>query len=84
MKVGIYARVSTKDRQEVQNQLRQLREFAALQGWTGPYIPRPEGRGITARPEKSCRRRGDGWPALSRAERLSNSLRLRPPALGSR
>ncbi len=35
MKAGIYARVSTKDKgQEVENQLRQLREFAALQGWT--------------------------------------------------
>ena len=34
MKVGICARVSTKDRQEVENQLRQLREFAAMQGWT--------------------------------------------------
>jgi DNA invertase Pin-like site-specific DNA recombinase len=35
-RVGIYARVSTKDKgQEVENQLRQLREFAALQGWTG-------------------------------------------------
>ena len=35
MKVAIYARVSTKDKgQEVENQLRQLREFAALQGWT--------------------------------------------------
>jgi DNA invertase Pin-like site-specific DNA recombinase len=35
MKVGIYARVSTKDRgQEVENQLVQLREFAAKSGWT--------------------------------------------------
>lgn len=36
MKVAaVYARVSTKDKgQEVENQLRQLREFAALQGWT--------------------------------------------------
>jgi DNA invertase Pin-like site-specific DNA recombinase len=34
-RVAIYARVSTKDRgQEVENQLRQLREFSALQGWT--------------------------------------------------
>jgi len=34
MKVGIYARVSTKDRgQEVENQLVQLREFAEKQGW---------------------------------------------------
>jgi DNA invertase Pin-like site-specific DNA recombinase len=33
-RVGIYARVSTKEKgQEVENQLRQLREFAALQGW---------------------------------------------------
>ncbi len=33
--VAIYARVSTKDKgQEVENQLRHLREFAALQGWT--------------------------------------------------
>ena len=35
MRVAIYARVSTKDKgQEVENQLRQLSEFAALQGWT--------------------------------------------------
>ena len=34
MKIGIYGRVSTRDRQEVQNQLVQLREFAAKQGWT--------------------------------------------------
>ena len=33
-RVAIYARVSTKDKgQEVENQLHQLREFAALQGW---------------------------------------------------
>jgi DNA invertase Pin-like site-specific DNA recombinase len=34
-RVAIYGRVSTKDKgQEVENQLRQLREFAAAQGWT--------------------------------------------------
>jgi DNA invertase Pin-like site-specific DNA recombinase len=34
-RVAIYARVSTKDKgQEVENQLRQLREFAKLQAWT--------------------------------------------------
>ncbi|MGC1298852.1 MAG: recombinase family protein, partial [Alloacidobacterium sp.] len=34
-RVAIYARVSTKDKgQEVENQLRQLREFSVLQGWT--------------------------------------------------
>jgi DNA invertase Pin-like site-specific DNA recombinase len=33
-RAAIYARVSTKDKgQEVENQLRQLREFSALQGW---------------------------------------------------
>jgi DNA invertase Pin-like site-specific DNA recombinase len=35
MKCAIYGRCSTKDKgQEVENQLRQLREFAMLQGWT--------------------------------------------------
>src|SRR5258708_7185109 len=35
MRIAIYGRVSTKDRgQEVENQLVQLREFAAKQGWT--------------------------------------------------
>jgi DNA invertase Pin-like site-specific DNA recombinase len=34
-RVALYGRVSTKDKgQEVENQLRQLREFAAAQGWT--------------------------------------------------
>jgi DNA invertase Pin-like site-specific DNA recombinase len=34
-RVAIYARVSTKDKgQEVENQLRQLREFSSTQGWT--------------------------------------------------
>jgi len=35
MRVGLYARVSTKDKgQDAENQLRQLREFASTQGWT--------------------------------------------------
>jgi DNA invertase Pin-like site-specific DNA recombinase len=35
MKVGIYARVSTKDKgQDTENQLVQLREFSQKQGWT--------------------------------------------------
>lgn len=35
MKTAIYARVSTKDgRQDTENQLRQLRDFAATQNWT--------------------------------------------------
>ncbi len=35
MKVALYSRVSTKDKgQDVDNQQRQLRDFAAKQGWT--------------------------------------------------
>jgi DNA invertase Pin-like site-specific DNA recombinase len=35
MRIAIYGRVSTRDKgQEVENQLVQLREFAARQGWT--------------------------------------------------
>ena len=35
MRAALYARISTKDKgQEIENQLRQLREFAASQGWT--------------------------------------------------
>lgn len=35
MRIGIYARVSTKDKgQDTENQLAQLRQFAATQNWT--------------------------------------------------
>ena len=46
MKTAVYARVSTKDKgQETENQLVQLREFAAKQGWqiTCEYIDRETG-----------------------------------------
>jgi DNA invertase Pin-like site-specific DNA recombinase len=45
MKIGIYGRVSTRDKQEVENQLVQLREFAVKQGWTisREYIDRETG-----------------------------------------
>jgi DNA invertase Pin-like site-specific DNA recombinase len=33
MRVGLYARVSKREGQDTENQLRQLREFAATQGW---------------------------------------------------
>jgi DNA invertase Pin-like site-specific DNA recombinase len=52
LKAFLYARVSTKDKQEVENQLAQLREFAKRQGWelmheyidkeTGSKSDRPE------------------------------------------
>ena len=47
MKTAIYARVSTKDgRQDTENQLRQLREFAKTQGWeiVHEYIDRASGK----------------------------------------
>jgi DNA invertase Pin-like site-specific DNA recombinase len=47
MKTAIYARVSTRDgRQDTENQLRQLREFAASQGWTvvHEYVDRASGK----------------------------------------
>jgi DNA invertase Pin-like site-specific DNA recombinase len=46
MKIALYARVSTKDKgQDTENQLVQLREFAAKQGWqiTREYIDRETG-----------------------------------------
>lgn len=47
MKAAIYARVSTKDgRQDTENQLRQLRQFASTQGWqiTTEYVDRASGK----------------------------------------
>jgi len=47
MKAAIYARVSTRDgRQDAENQLRQLREFAATQTWTviHEYVDRASGK----------------------------------------
>src|SRR5215472_16577936 len=45
MKIAVYARVSTQDKQDTENQLVQLREFAAKQGWqiTREYIDRETG-----------------------------------------
>jgi DNA invertase Pin-like site-specific DNA recombinase len=34
MNIALYTRVSTRDGQDVANQLRQLREFCRVQGWT--------------------------------------------------
>jgi DNA invertase Pin-like site-specific DNA recombinase len=47
MRTAIYARVSTKDgRQDTENQLRHLRDFAASQGWTvvHEYVDRASGK----------------------------------------
>jgi DNA invertase Pin-like site-specific DNA recombinase len=47
MKTAIYARVSTKDgRQDAENQLKQLRTFAATQGWeiVHEYVDKASGK----------------------------------------
>ena len=47
MRTAVYARVSTKDgRQDSDNQLRQLREFATTQGWNivHEYVDRASGK----------------------------------------
>lgn len=43
--VALYARVSTKDRQEAENQLRELREYCAKQAWpiAGEYVDHESG-----------------------------------------
>lgn len=50
--VAIYARVSTRDRQETENQLRELRRFCQKQHWTivREYVDRESG-GSATRPE---------------------------------
>lgn len=47
MRTALYARVSTKDgRQDTENQLRQLRAFAEMQGWTvvHEFVDRASGK----------------------------------------
>jgi len=46
MNIALYTRVSTKDGQDFTNQLRQLREFCAKQGWTvvREYIDQASGK----------------------------------------
>lgn len=54
MRCAIYARVSTNDgRQDAENQLLQLREFAAKQGWeiSREYIDQASGKSIARRDE---------------------------------
>jgi DNA invertase Pin-like site-specific DNA recombinase len=46
MRVALYARVSTKDKQDTENQLRQLRQFAASQRWkvVQEFVDRTSGK----------------------------------------
>ena len=52
-RIVLYARVSTKDRQDAQNQLDQLRDFAAKQDWTivHEYIDNVSGKTSEKRPQ---------------------------------
>jgi DNA invertase Pin-like site-specific DNA recombinase len=53
MNVVLYGRVSTKDKQDVTNQLKQLREFCDKQGWviSHEYVDRVSGKRSDNRPE---------------------------------
>ncbi len=65
MRVAIYGRVSTKDRgQEVENQLAQLREFAAKQGWTvyREYVDHETGARAKGRTGICSREGRPAWP----------------------
>src|SRR5271167_474330 len=46
VRVALYARVSTKDRQDTENQTQQLREFCQRQGWqiVQEYIDHASGK----------------------------------------
>jgi hypothetical protein len=75
MRVGIYARVSTNDKdQDPQTQLMPVREFVAAQGWmmAGEFVdhaPATDLKGRTAplsgQRRSGRRRSGSGWVLLS-------------------
>lgn len=81
MRVGLYARVSTADRQTCETQLRELRAYAAARGWTpvefvdegvsGAKDRRP---GLDALLGAARRRKLDGV-CVWRLDRLGRSLR---------
>jgi DNA invertase Pin-like site-specific DNA recombinase len=51
MRIATYARVSTRDgRRDTENQLRQLRQFAATQGWTVVHEFEDQASGKPRRP----------------------------------
>jgi DNA invertase Pin-like site-specific DNA recombinase len=52
-RIALYARVSTKDKQDATNQLAQLREFAARQDWTivREYVDHVSGKTAEKRPQ---------------------------------
>lgn len=71
MKVALYVRVSTKDKQETDNQMVQLRQFAAQHSWnvTHEYIDRESG----AKNERTAFRQ---MPACRLARSLPRMFRV--------
>src|SRR5215469_18591307 len=71
MRVALYARVSTRDKQNPEVQLRELREYASKRGWevTGEYVDRMSGT-------KDSRPQLDGMMKLAKARKLECCCRL--------
>jgi DNA invertase Pin-like site-specific DNA recombinase len=65
MKTALYARVSTRDKQNPEVQMRELREYAAKRGWevSGEYIDRMSG-------SKDSRPQLDAMMKLAKARKL--------------
>ena len=68
MKVALYARVSTRDKQNPEVQMRELREYASKRGWevAGEYIDKMSGT-KDSRPQLDAmmKRRPGSWMPLS-------------------
>ncbi len=82
MRVDIYARCSTADRQDPEVQLRELRDYCARRGWeiAGEYVD----RGVSGTREKrpaldrlmaDCRKRMVGAVVVYRYDRFARSMR---------
>src|SRR5215469_11151383 len=65
MRVALYARVSTRDKQNPEVQLRELREYASKRGWevAGEYVDRMSGT-------KDSRPQLDAMMKLAKARKL--------------
>jgi DNA invertase Pin-like site-specific DNA recombinase len=81
MRAGLYARVSTADRQRPEMQLRELRDYCARRGWevAGEYGDRCPGaredRPGLERLLADCRKRRVGAVVVYRYDRFARSLR---------
>jgi len=85
MKIAIYSRVSSRDKQDPENQLRQLREFCAKQCWS--IVREYEDRATRKRADReqlqqmfaaACRRQFDAVVFWALVHRPVNSLYYNP------